>query len=40
VLHSLSEPGLIAVKGRQIIVLDVTLLRQFDGMSHPACTKN
>ena len=40
VLHSLSESGLIAVKGRQIIVLDVARLRQFDGMSHPACTKN
>lgn len=42
ILHSLTESGLIAVKGRRIAVLDIARLRQFDDLpspSNPACAK-
>ena len=35
VLHSLSESGLITVKGRSIMVLDITRLSQFDSLDPP-----
>lgn len=43
ILHSLSETGLIAVKGRHITVQDMARLRQFDDLpppSHPPCEKS
>ncbi|MFO1371539.1 MAG: helix-turn-helix domain-containing protein, partial [Candidatus Competibacteraceae bacterium] len=40
ILHSLSESGLIAVKGRRIAVLDMARLRQFDDLPHPPCVKS
>jgi CRP-like cAMP-binding protein len=39
ILHSLSEPGLISVKGRRIAVLDVARLSQFDDPPHAPCLK-
>ena len=42
ILHSLTESGLIAVKGRRIAVLDMARLRQFDDLpspSRPPCEK-
>lgn len=39
ILHSLSESGLIAVKGKCIAVTDVARLRQFDSPSHPLYVK-
>ena len=43
ILHSLTESGLIAVKGRRIAVLDMARLRQFDDLppiTHPPCDKS
>ena len=36
ILHSLSETGLIAVKGRHITVQDMARLRQFDDLPPPS----
>ena len=40
ILHSLSESGQIAVKGRRITVLDMARLRQFDDPPCPPCAKD
>ncbi|HRD66461.1 MAG TPA: Crp/Fnr family transcriptional regulator [Candidatus Competibacter sp.] len=39
ILHSLSESGLIAVKGRRIVALDVARLSRFDDSPPPPCAK-
>ena len=39
ILHSLSESGLITVKGRRIAVLDAERLNQFDDLPRPLCAK-
>ena len=40
ILHSLSESGLITVNGKQITVLDVVRLSQFDDTIRPPCAKD
>lgn len=40
ILHGLSESGLIAVKGKQITVLDVVRLSHFDDTVRPPCARN
>jgi CRP/FNR family transcriptional regulator, dissimilatory nitrate respiration regulator len=40
ILHGLSESGLIAVKGKQITVLDVVRLSRFDDTVRPPCARD